>query len=78
MYGENAGAAYLVLGPICGTLALSEASRKFTGEYEDDYSGTVAAGGDVNADGRDDVLVVGPTYGGSGAPAAYLVLGRGL
>ena len=58
--------------------SLSTADAEYTGEAAGDYAGwSVAGGGDVNADGYDD-LVVG-AYKNSGAAtsagAAYLVLG---
>jgi hypothetical protein len=56
--GTNAGAAYLVLGPISGELSLAEADGIFTGEAASDYAGFGLGGGqDVNGDGLDDVVV---------------------
>jgi hypothetical protein len=75
--GMDAGAAYLVLGPVTGTLDLSFADAKFVGESRGDFAGNVSGAGDVDADGHDDVLV-GSVYndeGGTRAGAAYLVLG---
>ena len=77
--GDNAGKAYLILGgPAPADRSLTDADAKFTGEAANDYSGrSLAAGGDVNADGVDDLLI-GATDnddGGSGAGAAYLLLG---
>jgi hypothetical protein len=76
--GAEAGAAYLVLGPVNGELDLSMADAKFIGEEDGDFAGyTVAAGGDVNGDGYDD-LVVGSRANGEGgnyAGAAYLIFG---
>jgi len=76
--GSEAGAAYLVLGPISGTVDLSGADAKLVGEAAGDGAGvSVSGAGDVNGDGLDDVLV-GAYYeasGGSDAGAAYLVLG---
>jgi hypothetical protein len=76
--GDRAGAAYLVLGPVTGTLDLSLADAKLVGEVADDHVGHgVAGAGDVDADGHDDVLVGAPfnDEGGPNAGAAYLVLG---
>jgi hypothetical protein len=76
--GEDAGAAYLVLGPLTGTLDLSRADAKFVGEHTAAYAGnSVSGAGDVDGDGRDD-LVIGAREddeGGDLAGAAYLVLG---
>ena len=73
----NAGAGYLFLGPISGTVDLSAAHAKFIGEQEGDLAGTVAAAGDVNADGFDDILI--GAYGhNDGVPdvgAAYIQFG---
>ena len=76
--GLGRGAAYVVLGPVTGTLDLSLADAKLVGEESGDWAGAVVSdGGDVNADGFADVLVgaYGNDEGGSGAGAAYLVLG---
>jgi len=75
--GEDAGAAYLVLGPVSGELALAD-SIVFAGQAEGDELGCAVAGaGDVNADGYDDLLFGASreATGGSRAGAAYLVLG---
>jgi hypothetical protein len=75
--GSYAGAAYLVLGPVTGTLDLSLADAKLVGEEASDYVGAIAGAGDVDRDGHDDVLVGAPgAYGDrDAAGAAYLVLG---
>lgn len=76
MYKE--GAAYLLNGPISGITDLSTANAKLIGENQQDVAGSsVAAGGDVNGDGNNDLLVgaYGNDYGGSYAGAAYLVYG---
>ena len=72
--GANAGAAYLVLGPVTGTRDLSLADAKLLGDSSDRAS-TVSDAGDVDGDGLDDLLVGAYTNGGVGAGAAYLVLG---
>jgi len=81
--GSEAGAAYLVLGPAAGVVALADAPLKMIGEQSTDYAGcSVAGAGDVDADGHGD-LFVGAWGDDSGAPssgssgAAYLVLGGG-
>ncbi len=56
--GDDAGAAFLVLGPCSGTLDLSMADAMFTGSAENDRAGSaVAAVGDTDGDGRTDLLV---------------------
>jgi hypothetical protein len=75
--GEHAGAAYVVLGPVTGTVDLSLAQAKLVGEAREDYAGICDGAGDVDADGHDDMLV-GAKFNdesGSYAGAAYLVLG---
>ena len=72
---DQAGAVYLFHGPLSGSHGLDEADAKLTGVSADDWAGTsVAAAGDVNDDGYDDVIV-----GASGAAgytgAAYLING---
>jgi hypothetical protein len=54
-----------------------DADYGFWGENRDDHSGwTVVGAGDVNADGRDDLLVaaVRNTDGGDNAGKVYLLL----
>ncbi|MCB9746365.1 MAG: FG-GAP repeat protein [Alphaproteobacteria bacterium] len=74
----DAGAIYLVLGPVVSSASLSTADGILLGEADYDYAGyDVAMPGDVNADGFADLLV-GAHYedsGGNAAGAAYLVLG---
>ncbi len=75
---EYAGAAYLVLGPVTGTLDLSRADAKFVGEEYSDFAGfDVSDAGDVDGDGHDDVLIgaMGGDDGGGNAGAACLFLG---
>ncbi|MBI2339567.1 MAG: FG-GAP repeat protein [Deltaproteobacteria bacterium] len=75
--GSNAGAAYLVLGPVSGSQSLSTADAKLVGEASDDFAGIAVGAGDVDNDGYDDLLVGarGEDSGGTNAGAAYLVLG---
>src|SRR6185436_4874244 len=64
---SGAGAAYIVRGPVTGTLDLSLADSKLGGI--DALVGWGVRGvGDVDDDGRDDVLVLDEYY------SAYLVL----
>ncbi len=82
-YGEStggaaAGAAYLLLGPLSGTIDLSAADATFIGEERADDAGcAVSPAGDTDGDGLADVLVgaYGNDYGGSGTGAAYVLLG---
>jgi hypothetical protein len=76
--GHNQGRVYVVLGGSLGitvTITPSSADYIFTGQADDDSAGwSVSGGGDVDADGLDDILV-----GASGTgPAAYLLLGSSL
>ncbi len=75
---SNAGAAYLMLGPITLDQSLTTAAAKFVGESSSDYLGyTAMAGGDINDDGFDDVAVGAYSNddGGSNAGKAYVFLG---
>ena len=61
--------------------ALPHAYYTFTGENADDYAGeSVSSAGDVDGDGKDDLLVGAPWNddGGSDAGKAYLVLGASV
>ncbi len=63
---------------LSGDLSLFYAHAKLVGESQDDHAGrSVAAAGDVNADGYDDLLVgaYGDTNDTVFGGAAYLVLG---
>jgi len=74
----NTGAAYLVMGPISGTVDLALADAKLTGEKKYDRAGTtVASAGDVDGDGYADVLVGSPGNDGAGSNSGrvHLVLG---
>lgn len=76
--GTNAGAAYLVLGPVTGTVSLATAEARLLGEAGFDYAGrSVAPAGDLNGDGHADLLVGAPFADGqaTNTGAAYLVLG---
>ncbi len=75
--GYGAGAAYLVQGPVTGTVSLSAADAKLVGEGEYNFAGySVSDAGDVDRDGHDDLLVGAPNYGYPDYfGAAYLMLG---
>jgi hypothetical protein len=77
--GDNAGAAYVVFGPVSpGSRSLATADAKLLGETAGNFTGdSVGDAGDVDGDGYDDVLV-GSGYNSAGAEeggAAYLVRG---
>ena len=81
--GNNAGAAWVVFGPGAAAsdvdlAALGGGGYRITGAAAGDRAGiAVAAAGDVNADGFDD-LIVGAHLndaGGISAGAAYVLLG---
>ncbi len=75
--GADAGAAYLVLGPVTGELGLELADAKLVGELDGDDAGEALSGaGDVNGDGYHDLLI-GAYNAGEPVPTggAYLVRG---
>ncbi|MCP4916248.1 MAG: hypothetical protein GY913_04940, partial [Proteobacteria bacterium] len=68
--GPEAGAAYLVHGPVFGEVLLEDADAVLTGESAFANAGTaVASAGDVDGDGLDDLLIGAP-----GQDRAYVVL----
>ena len=72
--GSNSGAAYVVYGPVVGTLDLKKADAKLAGVSAGDAAGySVSGAGDVNRDGFADVIVGARYHDGTGA--AYLVYG---
>ena len=74
----DAGAAYLLFGPITGDAELTSAGAKLSGESGDSYAGSwVTSGGDIDADGTPDLLIGarGDDEGGVNAGAAYLLMG---
>ncbi|MEF8872502.1 MAG: integrin alpha, partial [Haloarculaceae archaeon] len=65
-------------GTLVGALPLENASTKFQGVGANDTAGLAVAGaGDVNGDGKKDVLVTAPANGSAGAEngAVYLFYG---
>jgi len=77
--GENAGAAYLVFGPVDGEITLADAAVTLVGESATDQAGWSVAGvGDLNDDGYDDVVVGAPfsDIAASNGGAAYVVYGN--
>jgi hypothetical protein len=76
--GLDAGAVYLVLGSASPASASLSTAIQYSGEAAGDRAGISAAGvGDSNGDGYSDLLIgaQGNDDSGSGAGAAYLVLG---
>jgi len=83
--GAWSGGAYLVsgtsLGPVGVSALSSTAAWILNGEVEGDFAGeAVAMGGDVDGDGRADLLVSAPIADGAaqGSGRVYLVSGSGL
>jgi hypothetical protein len=82
---DKAGAAYLFLSDgslegLVGAVSLSSADVKIIGESAEDQAGyPVTSAGDVDGDGRADLLVGarGSSVGGVGAGAAYLLYASG-
>jgi hypothetical protein len=74
---EPVGAAYLVLSPVAGTMDLTRADVEFTREGRGDTANYGVSAGDVDGDGRPDLLISAPASVG-GAGAAYLVYGGSL
>lgn len=76
--GTNAGAAYLVYGDASLAASGLSAAVQYRGVAAGDQIGAaVASAGDFNADGYAD-LVFGSSNTGSGAGAAYVILGRAV
>ncbi|MFH1464318.1 MAG: integrin alpha [Pseudomonadota bacterium] len=76
--GSDAGAAYVVLGPMTGDVVLDSADLRLFGEAATDSAGSAVAGAsDTNGDGFDDVLIGAKSSdaGGVSSGVAYLILG---
>ena len=81
---SNAGAAFVITGAANGTridaAALGTAGYRIDGAVAGDRAGSrVAGGGDVNGDGRDDVVLVAPQAdpaGRTNAGSAWVVRDR--
>jgi len=64
LVGNNSGAVYLVSGAPSGTTSLSTSAAKITGDSNTMLGAMVDSAGDVDADGRADLLVsAGTIYG---------------
>lgn len=58
---QDAGATYVLFGPLAGNISLGDADVRIVGEASFDFFGqSVAGAGDVDNDGFDDVLVGAP------------------
>ncbi len=80
-HGDDAGAAYLIRGPVTGVMNLNYADALLVGPDEDEGAGAVFGAGDLDQDGHADLLVgaighyediydVGALYVVKGAPFA--------
>jgi hypothetical protein len=80
-YADGGGAVFLFYGPPAGTTYVGAADALVDGIDTSDYAGrALAADGDANGDGYDDLLIGawGADDGGSSSGAAYVVLGGGF
>ena len=72
---EDSGSAYIVFGQASATTVdlaeLGQRGFRIDGAADDEAGDSVARAGDVNGDGRSDVVV-----GASGADSAYVVFGK--
>lgn len=74
----DSGSVYIFSGAIVGTVSASLADTRLTGEAPSDFAGrTLARAGDVNGDGRMDLLIAATANDttATGAGAAYLFYG---
>ncbi len=84
-FAGNTGRVYVVFGKITGTavllgsLAEDEAGFEITGETAGDLAGSAISGaGDVNGDGRPDILIGAPKSStkGKSSGTSYVVFGK--
>lgn len=77
---DGPGTTWLIYGVVSGTVSLDEADVQIIGEGDDQSGYAVAGAGDVDADGRADLLIGGPgdDDGGTDAGAAWLVLASSM
>jgi hypothetical protein len=69
--------AYLVLGPVSGTMEMADADASFTSEADDDEAGAAVGTGDLDGDGFDDLLIGAPesSSGALHSGAVFVVRG---
>lgn len=76
------GKAYVVLGKTLGAepvISLADADYMFGAQAEgDEFGFAVAAAGDIDGDGKDDLLFGSRTYGAEDTGKTYLVMGSSL
>jgi hypothetical protein len=73
--GKWTGAAYLVLGPVKGTVDLEDADARLRGEAERTSTGAALAGlGDIDGDGNDEFGVAAPSGDGDAADSGLVYL----
>jgi hypothetical protein len=73
---DGAGAVYVFAGPVDGTLELGSAVAVLYGETAEDQAGiSLSSSGDLNGDGRADLVVGSWAAGGEERGAAYVVFG---
>jgi len=71
----DAGASYLMYGPLSGELSLCESDVHYYGEAENNFAGSSTVGaGDFDDDGTPDLLLGAPGYDSSSG-SAYVILG---
>lgn len=78
----SAGAAYVLYGPLTGTIGLANADWKVNGATNSDHLGMQLVVGDLNDDGTDDAVIsaYGYDYGsrnGAGAVYSFTSIGTG-
>ncbi len=72
-YADGTGEAWAVYGPVTGTVDVDDADHRFVGLDPWFGTGGITSVGDMNLDGRDDVLIVS----GYTAKSAYLFYAPG-
>lgn len=73
--GSNSGAAYLYFGPLSGSLGPTDADFSFAGEARSDAAGSGVGLGDLDGNGRADILIgaTGESTGSTSAGAFYVL-----
>ncbi len=69
------GAVYVVHGPVSGSVLLSDADIKISGDGATTLGASLDGGGDINADGFSDILMGGPGSGTQQEGSLLLFLG---